>query len=356
MTNEQLCVMIKQGGADDLLPVLWARVKHLCFLICGRYFQKYSDRFAACGVELSDLRQECYPAFLLAVNSFRNEDDLKFSSFLEYPVRNAAAELLGIHNADRVNRKPLDNATSLDKPIDTADGDAGTLGDIIPDRQSAEPFEQVLQQVADDHTRAVLMEALAKLTEQERDVIIMIFFEGRTAQAIAEDWRVSTQRIGQIKAKAIRLLRGMPALKMLDEEYQLERRLHFDSRANGYKYMIAQQQVKRILLSGEYLTFEQRQKLEEGCKLEEALDNDPVYNALCALEQGGRRRSDFLLYDEEQEIRQRADEKLKELSAYREITYGLRQAVIYDERQKYLAERAVRRVIGRNENNDRKAT
>lgn len=54
------------------------------------------------------------------------------------------------------------NAVSLDKPIETSDGEAGTLGDIIPDEQSAEPFEQVLQQVADDHTRAVLMEALAK--------------------------------------------------------------------------------------------------------------------------------------------------------------------------------------------------
>lgn len=339
MTNEQLVTFIQQDS-PELVPVLWERVKNLCFLICGRYYQKYADRFAACGVELSDLRQECYPAFLLAVNSFRNEADLKFSSFLEYPVRNAAAELLGIRNADRVNRKPLDNATSLDKPIDTADGDAGTLGDIVPDRQSAEPFEQVLQQVADDHTKAVLMEALAKLTEQERDVIIMIFFEGRTAQEVGQIVGLSGERIRQIKAKALRHLRAMPALKMLDEEYQLERKLHFDSRANGYSYMIAQQQIRRILRTGEYLTAAQRRRITEKC----ALDSDPVYKALCALAKDDRQRRTYITTLEEQEIRQRAEEKLNELSAYKEITYGLRQAVIYDERQKFLAEREVKRI------------
>lgn len=355
MTNEQLVSFIQQDS-PELLPVLWERVKHLCFKICGRYYQKYADRFAACGVELTDLRQECYPAFLRAVNSFRDEKDLQFTAFLEYPVRNAAAQLLCIRNADRVNHKPLDNAVSLDKPIETSDGDAGTLGDIIPDEQSAVPFEQVLQQVADDHTRSVLMEALEKLTEQERNVIIMIFFEGRTAQEVGQIVGLSGERIRQIKAKALRRLRSMPRLKMLDEEYLIERRLHFDSRVNGYSYMSAQRSVRRILLTGEYLTFEQRRKIEENSHLMEALDNDPVYNALCALEQDDRQRSVFLLYDEEQEIRQRAEEKLNELSAYKEITYGLRQAVIYDERRKYLAERAVRRVIERNENNVRKAT
>lgn len=340
MTNEQLVTFIQQDS-PELVPVLWERVKNLCFLICGRYYQKYADRFAACGVELSDLRQECYPAFLLAVNSFRNENDLIFSSFLEYPVRNAAAELLGIRNADRVNRKPLDNATSLDKPIDTADGDAGTLGDIIPDAQSAEPFEQVLQQVADDHTRAVLLEALEKLTEQERSVIIMIFFEGRTAQSIAEDWCVSTQWIGQIKATALRHLRAMPALKILDEEYRLERRLHFDSRANRYSYLLAQQQIRQILQTGEYLTAQQRRRITEECLLK----SDPVYQAMRALEKFGIQHGNYLTAVEEQEIRQRAEQKLNELSAHKEITYGLRQAVIYDERQKYLAARAVKRAL-----------
>ena len=337
MTNEQLVIFIQQDSTE-LLPILWERVKHLCFMICGRYFAKYTERFAACGVELCDLRQECYSAFLQAVRSFQEDKGVKFSSYLEYPVRNPAAELLGIHNADRVNRRPLDNAVSLDKPIEAADNDNMTLADVIPDTESEEPFEQVLQEISDDHARAVIYEALEKLTEQERDVILLIFFEDRTAQAIAAEWGVSAQRVGQIKQKAIHKLRKMPALKVLDEEYRIERKLHYDSRAFGYTYMISQQQVRHILRTGEYLAERQKQRIAADC----AAQSDPVYRALQAL---GRTSTEIITRADDTEIRQRAEKRLAEISVYREITYGLRQAVYYDERQKALAAKAVRKAL-----------
>ena len=70
MTNEQLVIFIQQDSTE-LLPILWERVKRLCFMLCGRYYSKYRERFAACGVELCDLRQECYAAFLAAVRSYK---------------------------------------------------------------------------------------------------------------------------------------------------------------------------------------------------------------------------------------------------------------------------------------------
>lgn len=325
MTNEQLCIFIQQDN-KELIPILWERVKHLCFMICGRYFAKYTERFAACGVELCDLRQECYMAFLQAVRAYQEDKGLQFTSYLDYPIRNTAAELLGIHNADRVNRRPLDNAVSLDKPIEVADNDNMTLADAISDTESAKPFEQVLQKVADDHARAVLCEALEKLTEQERDVILLIFFEGRTAQAIAAEWGVSAQRVGQIKQKAIHKLRKMPALKVLDEEYRAERRLHFDSRTGGYKYMAAQRRINEILRTGKYFTKNRQYEIMTSC----AVQSDPVYKALEALGDF----SENVTRADDTEIRQRAETRLQELSRYREITYGLRQAVYYDERQK----------------------
>ena len=337
MTNEQLVTYIQQDS-KELIPILWGRVKDLCFMLCGRYYAKYAARFAACGVELCDLRQECYAAFLQAVQSFKEDKGMKFSSFLEFPIRNTAAELLGIHNAERTNHKPLDNAVSLDKPIEAADNDNMTLADVIPDTESAEPFERVLQEVADDHARAVLCEALEQLTERERDVIVMIFFEGKTAQDIAQKWGVSAQRVGQIKAQSIRTLQKMPALNILEKEYEIERRLHYDSRANGYNYMIAQQQVRQILHTGEYLTENQRREIAANC----AVQADPVYKALQAL---GRTSTEIVTRADDTEIRQRAETRLQELSRYREITYGLRQAVYYDERQKLLAAKAVRRAL-----------
>lgn len=325
MTNEQLVIFIQQDSTE-LLPILWERVKHLCFMICGRYFAKYTERFAACGVKLCDLRQECYMAFLQAVRAYQEDKGLQFTSYLDYPIRNTAAELLGIHNADRVNRRPLDNAVSLDKPIEAADNDNMTLADVIPDTESEEPFEQVLQEISDDHARAVIYEALEKLTEQERDVILLIFFEGRTAQAIAAEWGVSAQRVGQIKVQAIRSLRKIPTLKVLYEENRAEKRLHFNSHDYGYNYMISQQEVRRALRTGKCLTESQRQKIAADCTVQ----SDPVYKALEVL----GRYPESITHKDDAEIRHRAEKKLTELSRYREITYGLRQAVYYDEQQK----------------------
>lgn len=336
MTNEQLASFIQQDNSE-LIPILWERVKNLCFMICGKYFAKYAERFSTCGVELCDLRQECYSAFLLAVKSYKADSELQFTSFLEYPIRNTAAELLGIRNTDRTNHKPLDNAVSLDKPIEAADNDNLTLSDIIPDAESAEPFEQVLQEISDDHTRKILLKSLGKLTEQERDIILGVFFREKSMKELAEQYKVSTERIRQIKAKAIRRLRGMPEMNILEKEYEIERRLHYSSRANGYRYMTAQQQVRQILRTGEYLTENQRREITANC----AVQADPVYKALEVL----GRYPDSITHKDDTEIRQRAEKKLQELSSYREITYGLRQAVYYDERQKALAVKAVRRVF-----------
>ena len=142
MTNEQLCTFIQQDNTE-LLPILWGRVKDLCFMLCGRYYSKYAARFVACGVELCDLRQECYSAFLDAVRAYKPDNDLLFSSYLAYPIRNTAAEMLGIRNKDRVNRNPLDNAVSLDKPIEASDNDNMTLADVIPDTASSAGFDKI---------------------------------------------------------------------------------------------------------------------------------------------------------------------------------------------------------------------
>lgn len=147
MTNEQLAEIIQQGGADDLKPIFYERVKHLMFKICGQYFAKYSERFSACGVELSDIRQECYPAFLKAIESFKPAENLLFTSYLKFHIVNACAKLLGIRNAERVNRKPLDNCTSLDKPVNGADGSEMALGEIILDTHSQDLFEQALNNI-----------------------------------------------------------------------------------------------------------------------------------------------------------------------------------------------------------------
>lgn len=266
MTNEQLARFIKQGGADDLKPVLWKRVKKITFLLSDRYYSLYRERFAACGVERCDYHQACYEAFLKALEAFDEASGQKFTSFIYYHVNNIGAELLGIRNAKRQNRKPLDNCTSLDAPLAGSEGGEGfTLGEIIEDKSAEQAFEAAMQRISDEHTRKVLHEALAALEERERDVIIKEYFENKTQKQISELCGVSRERVRQIKARAMRRLRCNRRLNLLYEEQLAEARLHFKSFAYSRAFFEAQAEIKRILQTGQYLSYGKRQAIIYEC-------------------------------------------------------------------------------------------
>lgn len=282
MTNEQLAEFIQQGGAEDLKPVLWERVKHLMFKICGQYYGRYSERFAACGVEIADLRQECYPAYLKALKSYKPAKNSKFTSYLNYHTVNACRELLGIRSGD--NTKPLDNCTSLDIPLNTEDGSEITLAGLIEDETALQAYENALDGIEDEQTRKVLTAALERLDNPLSDVITLYYFEGLTQDTIAERSGVSRERISQRIHKALRKLRAMPDVCMLRAEQHTERRLHFTSRDNGEAYFMAQKKIHKILQSGSYLSYGQRRAIFEDCKLRAALESCPEYLALTELE------------------------------------------------------------------------
>lgn len=280
MTNEQLAGFILQGEANDLTYVLWERVKHLMFKICGQYYGRYSERFAACGVELSDLRQECYPAFLVALRSFKPAEDNSFASYLKYPIKNACARLLGIRNKDRQNKQPLDNCTSLDVPLNSEEDAEITLVAAIRDETAEQAFENALNSIQDEQTREVLTKALSRLTKPLRDVIMLYYFEGMTQEAIAEQAGVSGECIRQRKNQALRKLRAMPDVQMLREEQRIEKTLHFSSRDNSPAYYQAQEKIARILKRGDYLSYGKKQAIMYDCLVRAFLNGCAEYTGV----------------------------------------------------------------------------
>lgn len=284
MTNEQLATFIKQGGADDLTPALYERVKHLMYKLVGKYYSKFNERFNACGVELADFRQECYPAFIKALEAYSPDKGFAFTSYLEYHLRNAGAALLGIRNADRENNKPLDNCTSLDKPIDCKDGGL-TLNDTLVDEMSEQAFECVINAIQDEQTRKVLHKALQQLDEPLRDVILLYYFKNMTFEQIGKIEGVSGTCIGHRKAKALRKLRCIPEIKMLREEQIVESRLHFNSRNYTRAYYQAQREINAILKRGDYLSYGKRQAIIYDCQIKQAIADNAEYQALCKIEQ-----------------------------------------------------------------------
>lgn len=281
MTNEQLAEEIRLNGDKDLIPLLWNRVKAYMFTICGRYYARYAGSFARCGVELADIRQECYPAYLQGLESYKIGEGHKFTSFLHFPLKNAMRELLGIRRNGKgvFNKRPLDNALSLDVPIPGGDDESANLIETVVDETAEQAFEDAMKGIEDEETRAALTKALGKLAEQQRDVITLYYFDGLPLKDIAESRGLSIERIRQIKAAALKRLRNDPELNVYRQEQHQERRLHFGSRNYSEAYIIAQGKIKDYLKTGRYLSYGRERAIINECKFKAALEDSPQLKA-----------------------------------------------------------------------------
>jgi RNA polymerase sigma factor (sigma-70 family) len=211
MTNERLCEIISEPGGDELVPVLWEKVHLLCFDIAWRCYSQHTKQAAKCGVELTDINQECYFAFLAAVESYNREPrELKFTTFLKFPIKNMVYTLIGIR-VKRGFNEPLNNYRSLDEPLPGADLEDLTLGDLIVDEAATEPFEGVETREAYRPVR----DAVDKLDGRVREIIHARYFENKSLAAIGNQLDLSRERVRQLHRKGIESLRKMKELRRL---------------------------------------------------------------------------------------------------------------------------------------------
>jgi RNA polymerase sigma factor for flagellar operon FliA len=99
----------------------------------------------------------------------------------------------------------LTSVMALDEPFAGEDDEEGgsTLLDKVPDRASPDP-EARLQ---DSEMRKVLSDSVAHLSERERTVVMLYYFEGMTLSQIGEVLSVTESRVCQIHTKAVLGLR-----------------------------------------------------------------------------------------------------------------------------------------------------
>jgi len=104
---------------------------------------------------------------------------------------------------------------SLDAPFGEDEG--SQLGDLIPNPSSLSPSEALLQSDLQERTRA----ALKMLTPREERVIRMRFGmeDGveHTLSEVGEAFGLTRERIRQIEAKTMRILRELPRMQDLHE-------------------------------------------------------------------------------------------------------------------------------------------
>ena len=216
MTNEQLATFIHQGGNDELRPLLWDKVKALVYYKAEQYYRGHASLCAAHGVELCDIKQVGYTAFIEALEAYKPESEYKFTTFIAFPFRNAVAALLGMRNHRQPD--PLNNAVSLDAPVkDNEDGSDTTLIELQADAQSTDFLDELEAAAVSD----IVRERLELLEPRERFVITEYYLENKTMLQIADLLDISHQRMRQIRVNAERHLRADKELRKLYlENYQ----------------------------------------------------------------------------------------------------------------------------------------
>ncbi len=204
MTNEMLAQLIQQGDNDELIPLLWEKTYKFIYSNCDSIYNLNVQRFAACGVERWDLKQEAYTAFLAAIKAYNVDKGYKFLTYIPLHLKGAVRRL--------ITSDVLNTSSSLDEPIETLDGEM-SLAEVIADVDSAQPFEDV--ETADLYRE--LHAIVDELPERESKVINDNYFSGKSLSDTAEEMNVSTERVRQIKVSALRELRRSKNIRRLSD-------------------------------------------------------------------------------------------------------------------------------------------
>ena len=210
MTNEALAELIQQGENDELLPILWEMVQRVLFAKAERYYSAYSEPLRRYGYDVQDVRQECYSAMLAAIKWYKPDKGYKFTTYLNYALKHTIRGLYSGKN-DALNQAAT---MSLEQPIgEGSDGDELTVADTVADDTAAQTFEQI---ELCDYFKP-LYEALETLTEKQRNVIQMLYFDGLSVKETASQLDMLYQGVRSLEGAALRTLRsGVLGRKLRD--------------------------------------------------------------------------------------------------------------------------------------------
>jgi RNA polymerase sigma factor for flagellar operon FliA len=120
------------------------------------------------------------------------------------PAENEIARALGVDEAtyrDCAFRAKTPVLLTLD-PETRPTGDAATLAETIPDPEA----ENQLDLLAESETQAELLKAFANLSQRDRQVLTLSFYEKLALKEIGEILHITQSRVCQIRSRALQRL------------------------------------------------------------------------------------------------------------------------------------------------------
>ena len=159
-----------------------------------------SRRFENTGINIEDLISIGTIGLIKAVGTFRADKNIKLATYASRCIEN---EIL-MHLRKTNNQK---TEISFDEPINTDwDGNELLLSDLL-----GTETDSVMREIEEDVDRTLLMQALEKLSDREKEIIVMRFGLGgiqeKTQKEVADLMGISQSYISRLEKRIILRLR-----------------------------------------------------------------------------------------------------------------------------------------------------
>lgn len=201
-TNEALAAAAKLGDREAL-AALWEQNRGLLDIICRRYYSRYERYAKAAGVTPEDVEQEGYFIICKAVEKYDPERGAQFSTMLGLIVRNHLQDLVGLRKAGDL----LNQAASLDEPVNIGDAEGDALGELVPDPGAAAAFLDTDERLYTQCLHKDLEDAMEQIPGQQADTLRKVYWQGYSRRQLADSMECSIDKARAAEYAALAALR-----------------------------------------------------------------------------------------------------------------------------------------------------
>jgi RNA polymerase sporulation-specific sigma factor len=165
-------VTIAKAGDNLVMEFLLTKYKHVVRIKTKSYFLIGGDR--------KDILQEGMLGLYKAVRDFKADKLSSFRAFAELCITRQI--ITAIKTATRKKHNPLNQYTSLNKPIYDEDSER-TLLDVMTSQKARDPAELVINQEVSEDIKERIQEILSDFESQ----VLLGYLEGKSYQENAHD-------------------------------------------------------------------------------------------------------------------------------------------------------------------------
>ena len=199
MTNEEIVKSI-QDGNRELFPQLWEQVKKYAIMRADKYLETHTEHDHAISVE--DLYQEAYFAMIEALDSFDISLGYSFLNYYDYHLLKHFVSAAGYRTK---SQRVLIKAESIYKSI-AGEDDECQLIDTLKDKKDyiEEAEEKIYKEQLKNEVEKLVN---GTLKPEEKEIISNYYYENKTLSQIAEERKVSKERVRIIKLRALKTMK-----------------------------------------------------------------------------------------------------------------------------------------------------